>query len=209
MNNPYWSSDGQRHYIDLESIRLLCFELLCLFEASKSLAQESDLIEADDEDKVMESAMTLFRLHQKYAFIQTSKALLQLAVWVRTYDDQMRESDKAEEYVRHIEANDDGHYVGTLLGKEKFTSREACNKIIHAREIRPLYERIERGIADMECDGKGGQDIWYLTGEIELSGTHFGTDWQAVVYLQPFMEVILSIVEFGYPQGNDLSLTGY
>ena len=199
MDNPYWSSDGQRHHIDLESIRLLCFELLSLFEASKSLTEEFDLVESEGERELTEADVPLLRLHQRYAFVQTSKALLQLALVVRTYDDQMRESERAEDYARHIKEHDDGHYIGTFHGSEEFSLRESCNKIIHAREVRPLYERVDRVFTDAVRDGKEGQDIWYLTGEIELNGKHLGKDWQAVLHLQPFIEVVLAVVEFGNP----------
>lgn len=199
MDNPYWNSDGQTHHVDLETIRLLCFELVSIFEASKPLAEEFESLEAEDGAELTEADVPLLRLHQQYAFIQTSKSLLQLALMVRTYDDQMRESDRAQQYIEHIGNVDDVRYSGVLTGIENFSFREACNKIIHAKEIRPLYERVDRTVTDELKDGKIGQDIWYLTGEIELSGSYRRSNWEATVFLQPFLEVILDVVEFGNP----------
>jgi hypothetical protein len=36
-----------------------------------------------------------------------------------------------------------------------------------------------------------------LTGEVELSGKHVRKDWNAVLHVQPFLETVLAIVEFG------------
>lgn len=170
-----------------------------MFEASKSLAEAFDYAEAEEEQELTEEDVPLLRLHQQYAFVQASKALLQLALMVRTYDDQMRDSNKSEAYLQHSKDVDDGHYVGILIGKDSFLVREACNKIIHATEVRPLYERVDRIVTDAFKEGKIHQDIWYLTGEIELSGFYKSKEWNAVLHLQPFVEIILGIIEFGNP----------
>ena len=199
MDNPYWYSDGQRHHVDLISIERLCFDLTNIFEASRPLAEEFDLAESEEEKKLTESDIPLLRLHQKYAFEHVSKTLLQLALMVRTYDDQMKDSDKSEQYIQHITKVDDGHYVGILHNKDNFKYREACNKVIHAVEIRPLYERVDRVVSDALNDGNIGQDIWYLTGEIELQGQHRGNNWNAVLHTQQFIETVLDVIEFGSP----------
>lgn len=170
-----------------------------MFEASKSLAEAFDYAEAEEEQELTEADVPLLRLHQQYAFVQASKALLQLALMVRTYDDQMRDSGESEAYLQHSKDVDDGHYVGILNGQDSFLVREACNKIIHATEVRPLYERVDRIVTDALKEGKIHQDIWYLTGEIELSGFYKREEWNAVLHLQPFVEIILGIIEFGNP----------
>lgn len=85
---------------------------------------------------------------------------------------------------------DCGKYIGNLQDKNCFHLRDACNKIIHAAEIRPLYERTDLNIAE---------DIWYLTGEIELSGTQRNKDWKATFSLQAFVEITLRVIAFGNP----------
>ena len=195
MDNPYWTSEGQRHHISLEAMRLLCFELLCIFEASRPLVASIEEQELEEERRVDESELSLRRLYQSHAFTQSSKALLQVALMVRAYDDQMKESDRCEEYKQHLASIDDGNCVGVLDGKDSFSLREACNKIIHAHEVRPLYERIDREVNNQELD----QDLWYRTGEVQLKGKQHENSWCAVLYIQPFLELVLDSISLGDP----------
>ena len=61
--------------------------------------------------------------------------------------------------------NDHNYYVNNSSKFLKFKNalldniRTACNKIIHANSIRPIYDHLGVEV---------GEDIWYLTGEIEL-----------------------------------------
>ena len=198
MDNPYWTSDGQEHYVNLNSIKSLCFEICNIFEASKSLANEMTASEYADEEVAKIENIPLMALHQELAFKKSSELLLQIALLVRTYDDQMANSEKSVEYKKFAEKNDSGGYIGVLDGKDKFYLREACNKIIHAQEVRPLYERADQYVIESE-NSELGQDIWYLTGEIELSGKFNRKEWEAVVYTQPFLETVLVLIQFGYP----------
>ncbi len=204
MDNPYWESDGQTHHLNLDSIKNLCFDLLNIFEASKPIAEELSASEALNEAHINLSDFPLAILHRELAFKKSSELLLQLALMIRTYDDQMRGCDQAKEYAAFKENNDSGDYIGTLEGKDSFRIREACNKIIHAQEVRPIYDRTDINVFDSENGGMS-QDIWYLTGEIELSGKFGDKNWDAVVYLQPFLETCLSIIEFGNPSNDKIS----
>ena len=195
MDNPYWTSEGQRHHLSLESIRLLCFELLCIFEASKPLIEEVEAVELEEGKEIDPSEPVLLKLHHNYAFVQCSKALLQLALLMRTYDDQMKASVKQESYQSHLISIDDGNYVGILNGAKTFRLREACNKIIHAHEIRPLFERLDREVNEKGLE----QDLWYLTGEIELQGKWGNAEWTAVIHLQPFLDTVLDSIALGDP----------
>jgi len=197
MENPYWTSDGQKHYVNLKAVKELCFDLLNIVAASKSIAEEIEYIEIEEDSPVNLGDFPLVQLHREYAFKYTSENLLHLALIVRTYDDQMKESSTQESYLKHVEVHDTGDYIGTLSNKEKFHLREACNKIIHATEIRPLYKRIDRMVCDAMDEGKIGRDIWYLTGEIELTGIFKSKSWDAVLHLKPFLEVCLAVTEFG------------
>jgi hypothetical protein len=198
MDNPYWTSDGQEHYVNLNTIKSLCFEICNIFEASKSLANEMTASEYADEEVAKIENFPLMTLHQELAFKKSSELLLQIALLVRTYDDQMANSEKSVEFKKFAKKNDSGDYIGVLDGKDKFYLREACNKIIHAQEVRPLYERADQYVIESE-NSELGQDIWYLTGEIELSGKFNRKEWEAVVYTQPFLETVLGLIQFGYP----------
>ncbi len=137
-------------------------------------------------------------LYHELAFKKSSELLLQLALLIRTYDNQMKNSKKADEYKKFARENDSDDYDGVLEGKDKFHFREVCNKIIHAQEVRPLYEKADKFV--IESDNSDlGKDIWCLTEEIELAGELRGNEWNAVVYTQPFIETVLGQIQFGYP----------
>lgn len=195
MDNPYWSSYGQVHHIDLDSIRLLCFELSNIFYASKTISNNLAASEQLEENKVKLEEFPLAKLHYEYSFKKSSELLLQLALLVRTYDDQMKDSEFKDKYIAYVRNNDCGNYIGTLSGKNQFYVRHACNKIIHAYQIRPLYEKSDVGIYQVN-DQEFGDNIWYLTGEVELSGIERQEEWEAVLYLTHFLETILELIEF-------------
>ena len=41
--DDYWTSTGHTHHIDLDAIKSLCFQLLCIFETSTALAHRYDI----------------------------------------------------------------------------------------------------------------------------------------------------------------------
>lgn len=196
MENPYWNSNGQEHYVNLNDIKKLCFEICNIFESSKSLAENIAYSDDVENKKIDISGFPLLELHSELSFKRSSEILLRLSMLVRTYDDQMKRSEESSKYMMIAKKNDSD--IGTISGKGQFYVRDACNKIIHARVIRPLYERADHPLM---LDGKFSleDDIWYLTGEIELSGEVNGKEWDAVIYVQPFVEAILGLIKFGLP----------
>jgi hypothetical protein len=69
--------------------------------------------------------------------------LLRLALLVRTFDDIASASEKSEAYREHARQTSGDNEIGclTVAGEAMdFGLREACNKIIHAQEIRALYD---------------------------------------------------------------------
>jgi hypothetical protein len=199
MDNPYWESHGQEHYVNIRTVKSLCFELTNIFEASKALSEEMTASEYAGEEPAKIEKFPLVELHQELAFKKTSELLLQLALLVRTYDDQIKSSENSEKYIEFSKDNDSGDYIGTLQGEDKFYLRDACNKIIHAQEVRPLYERATRYVIESDNE-ELGQDVWYLTGEIELVGDFRRKTWEAVLHLQPYLETVLGLVKYGLPQ---------
>jgi hypothetical protein len=194
MDNPYWQTEGRTHQIDVESIRRLCFEIVSIMEASSTLAHNFEAREAEEERSLDLGHHPLLALHLELAEKEVSRLLLQLCLMVRTYDDIMTVSDAADAYAAHAKETDGIDYIGALSGNGKFDLREACNKVIHAQEIRALYERVDRTI--VEGDDPPEQDVWYLTGEIELKGTHRGKTWEATLYAQDFIETVLERIAF-------------
>lgn len=195
IENPYWTSEGQAHFINLDIVNSLCFDLISLFEASRSLAEEMTNLEYADEEPADLNSFPLAKLHMEMSFKKSSELLLQLAILVRTYDDQMTDYGSAE-YIDHVNMCNANTEAG-VTPRGALRIREACNKLIHAKEVRPLYEKTDKYVIDSTNEAFDG-DIWYLTGEIELSGAFRSKQWDVVLHVQPFLEGILSLISFGY-----------
>lgn len=187
--NPYWHSEGQPHPIDLNSIRQTCFELYNIFAASAALASHFEFTDDDQGDPEYSS---LRNLHHEYAEARACELLLMLATLVRTYDDIMSAPEPAAGYIEHSEQTSGINCIGTL-DTGPLSLREACNKVIHAEVVRPIYDSVER-----EVDEDTFERVWHLRGEIEFSGTLGKKHWEAVLYVPPFLEVILDRIAFGW-----------
>jgi hypothetical protein len=123
-----------------------------------ALSEEMTASEYADAKPAKIENFPLVELHQELAFKKASELLLQLALLVRTYDDQMKSSDDSEKYLEFSKVNDSGDYIGILQGADKFYLREACNKIIHAQEVRPIYERATQYVIESDNENLG-QDV--------------------------------------------------
>ena len=132
-----------------------------------------------------------FKLHHDLAELRLSQLLLQLAVFVRTFDDMFRESEHADAYAKHANNTSGSNFIGTLNGADDLQLREACNKIIHASDFRPVYDFTVR-----ETEYGKDEQAWHLTGEIELSGTLGNKQWEAVLYVENFLETVLDRITF-------------
>jgi hypothetical protein len=110
---------------------------------------------------------------------------------LRAYDDSMKDKDVGSAYAAHAQSTSGSDFVGHL--EEKTLSlREACNKIIHARGFRPIYDEVYN-----EHDSPSNDPVgWALTGEVELTGVKNGEPWEAVLHLQEFIETALDRISF-------------
>lgn len=199
MSEGYWEQVGDVHHIDLSVLRSLAFRLLCIVEASRGLVRNLDAVAAEREEEGEELGdedCLLVRLHDEMLVPESSKLLLQLAIMLRVYDDQMKNGPSADDYTEHLTKHNGNGYIGSTDDQERFNHRDACNKIIHATKFnfqRELYER-EFGEKDFAFE--------ITTGELELMGIRGKDSWQATLFLAPFIETILAVVEFGYPASD-------
>jgi len=90
-----------------------------------------------------------------------------------------------------------------LDGDGDFRLREACNKIIHATDFRPVYEHVDR-----EIEGREPQQVWHLDGQIELTGAQGKKEWEAVLFVQSFLEIVLDRLEFEPPEPDAQNADG-
>jgi hypothetical protein len=115
---------------------MVAFEVFNIVRASLSMMGDGSADEDGEEEK---APSQIEQLHYELAEIKLSKALLQLAVMVRTVDDFWTDYGH-EDYVAKVEALNEDNDFGILTTGEKssnLTLREALNKIIHARAKPP------------------------------------------------------------------------
>lgn len=202
MDNPYWFTKGQTHNIDLGTIKRMCFELTNIFNAGQALAEDFEAMEVEEGKRFDLSHAPLLALHMQLAERQACDVLLQMALLVRTYDDIMKNSEASEPYQAHAVATSGKNYIGGFSQEGQnfdLGLRQACNKIIHALEIRALYETVDRTVALDEHGQELDQEIWFLTGEIEMTGTDKGKPWEARLHAPALLEIVLDRIAFGYP----------
>jgi hypothetical protein len=191
MKNPYWSSEGQRHPVSIDQIRRLCFEIVNIVAASGELAGDSADVERGDRAP---SESHIFKLHHELAETVLCENLLRLALLVRTFDDIASASAKADEYKEHAKRTSGENEIGCLnvaAEATDFDLREACNKIIHAQEIRAVYDGAVQFARDELVSRR-----WYFDGEVELKGAQNRKSWEASVYVYEFIETVLERIEF-------------
>jgi hypothetical protein len=187
MDNPYHKAEMKPHYLDRATARIMCFDIFNIFAASHNLASEFEFAEAEHDPR----SSSNFKLHHELAEPRLSQLLLQLAVFVRTFDDIFAGGEHAETYAKHVATTQGEDFIGVAEDGGDLRLREACNKIIHATDFRPVYDHVDRA----DPDGKE-QRVWHLTGEIELVGSRGSTDWSVTLYTQNFLEIVLDRIAF-------------
>ncbi len=190
MENPYHIADVKPHYLDRGAARIIVFDIFNIIAASQSLASQFESAEPGEDIL----SLSTFRLHHEIAERRLSQLLLQLAVFVRTFDDILSTGENADSYAKHAERTQGENLIGAMEGADDFGLRDACNKIIHATDFRPVYDRVERGELD-----DSPESAWHLTGEIELTGSLGKRSWSATLWTQDFLEVVLDRLAFDPP----------
>ena len=183
--NPYADSVGRGHQLDMDLMRERCFEIFNLIVANRALIEPL----ATDPDAEPEIFPSLLQLHSKLAGKRLSQKLLELAVYLRTYDDLQRQSDHDGKYKIHAEATSGIDFIGALDARD-LDLREACNKLIHATEVRPHYDPVHQENGPLRVVA------WYLSGEIDLCGTYQGKPWLAQLWVERFLETALDRLDF-------------
>lgn len=189
MDNPYWHDDYKPHLVDRDEIRRLCFEIFSIVRASTT-QQGSGIILDEGEER--EEFTILEQLFFRMAEAELSRHLLRLALLIRTFDDAMARSDDATAYELHCKKIEEETEFGTVYkGREDITKRirECCNKIIHAEDVRPVYET--------EDDRDDPNATWGMTCTLELEGVVRDKPWQIAIYLPTYLEGVLELIGFG------------
>ncbi|WP_353640818.1 hypothetical protein [Mesorhizobium sp. WSM2239] len=164
MENPYWHEFYKPHVVDFHEVRELCFRAFAIAAASRSMMGVPG----------EEIGGTLHDAFFRMAEARLSDALLNLAVKIRTFEDIIADSEAADEYAALLKKIFEPEQLGSIGnegsdGRRDISLRVACNKIIHAEDLRPVYEH---GSNPREEDF-----AWGMTGTIELTGKLRGKQW--------------------------------
>ena len=185
--NPYWDEHLKPHPVSTSDIKELILDAMLIVMSSSGAAYFFDGVEEDDDDA---NVPKLLILYQSRAERKLSNTLLQLAILVRTLEDQINNSENAEKLRAHLSAvNEDLGPFGNSYGENEINLhfRECANKIIHAEDFRPVYDN------DSGDRHDGG---FFMTSELELEGRLGKKEWQVSINLIDFFEAALDFVEF-------------
>ncbi len=182
--NPYHHPDYKPHVVDRGEIRRLAFELAAIIKASATRIDSAPALEA-----------VMFEDSEA----EISRRLLRIALLVRTLDETMSRpeiypSKKYEAYRTKVESS-------AVLGQyfEEFETyensiRQCCNRIVHADDLRPVYESYD--------DENPKASKWQFIGDIEIEGSHRGREWFLTLEIFPFLEAVLRLAAFGEKEFN-------
>ena len=182
------------HLPNVEATYIDLHRLLSIFLASKAFA---DRINAPA-GHAQELQDPLFML-QACEEDEISRILLSVAITARVVDD-------ARGRILDLVALTCGELIPDIQRPERGVQlelREACNKIIHAIDFRPVYDHVDRPVA-----GGGDAQVWHLDGQIELAGVQSKKDWEAVLNVQEFLEIVVDRLEFEPPESEAQNADG-
>jgi len=184
--NPYWHPHNKPHIFEPDKVDELCLVAFEVF--STSLAIENywvdDTVDSDEEPGF--EYPRLVAKHQKDAEAKIASTLMILAITYRALEDQL-EGDEGFRIFKTSRANTFEGKLTYHVGQGGTTLREACNKVIHTEDFRPVYDN-----GSMPRD----EGVWGMDGRIELEGARGGKVWQVQLGLLDFLEAMADIADF-------------
>jgi hypothetical protein len=177
----------EKYVIDKNSILEKAYRLVCLFFADKEITRRSN---PDDNNAPLKSLENMFFASE------ATKVLLELAVSIRVFDDQIKKLPKNQAERINYEKTKAvvDQYAYGLFDDLGLTLRETCNKIIHSDVMEP---HTSEGQEAHEYDsaylyGEGDKEIdWkHLNGYVRLAGRKNGEDWYVLLDVEVFASAI-------------------
>lgn len=186
------------HRVDIDSIHQNIFVLLNICYAAKAFGQNHDLSSYEEAEPINGPyyvGWLKFTLSEKLIDVAIKTRVILDIVKAEearyretgeTYDIDSRALDKAITDQYNI-----GFFVGT---DEEVSMREACNKIIHALDIRPILERgNDEHALDEESERK--RDWLYWEGTLDLSGKRGKDDWHFTLHVSDFGQALEQFIK--------------
>ena len=191
--NPYWHQEDKPHVFDPVRVEELCLIAFEAFATSQALSR--DFVDAEDGGSNLTHPLLIGK-HRAKAEAKISSALLTLSITYRALEERLRHSEK---FINFQKDNTDffGQQLTWHKGKRQTQTslRAACNKIIHAEDLRPTYESNE---------DSGDGDVWFMDGVFEMGGTSTGGDtWRVSIILPDFLEAMLDVAGFVETSDNE------
>lgn len=107
----------------------------------------------------------------------TSIYLLECAIRMRILLDIIMEGERVAKVEAIDAAARSGLVIGELLeGNFELTLREVCNKVIHARNVIPVWKSATQA----------PKEFRYWSGSLELAGKKSGREWRLVLHVAPW-----------------------
>ena len=188
-DNPYWHGD-KPHVFDAEKVEELCLTAFEVFSTSTCLYDKDVDEDGDLEDEENISAIlthpSLIGKHREKAEGKISSALLSLAVAFRTLYDTLEADDAVKQFVDKNSDEGGLSWLSTEPKKSKTTLRETCNKIIHARDLRYVYDTTYG-----QFDGEN----YMMNGVVELWTDEKRNEWLVSFILPDFLEAIMDVAK--------------
>lgn len=125
------------YILDRGVIKLNAYRLLSHFYANKEIARQADPDTRNDSIAILEG---------HYFQREMSRLLLEITIFLRVSDDQMKKQDKQSEIrIAYDIASERANHLHNCMMFDKMSLREACNKIIHADIVEPHIKEPEDG----------------------------------------------------------------
>jgi len=191
------------YVLDKESIKLNAYRLLTLFYANKEIARQSNPAQRDD------AASQLERL---FFGAEMAKILLNIAIAVRVFDDQMKDLAITDPLrAGYFKRRDEVNRRHPCMMFDEMPLREVCNKIIHATTVEP---HSIQGAEAHQIDGynwlgwseaqesmqeevgpRPDQIEWeHLSGNIRLGGSQSKEQWWHLLEVPTFVNAVFELV---------------
>lgn len=184
--NPYWHPTTKPHVFDPLEVEGLCAAAFETFSTSLNIANYYVEGAAGGDEEAGFEFPKLVDKHQEKAEGKISSSLLTLSITYRVLEEQL----EGREEFQIFKADNPTIFDEKLVYHEgcgRKTLREACNKVIHARDFRPVYD-------NGTLAGYGG--VWGMDGRIEMEGVQSGKPWLVELNLLDFLEAMLDVSDF-------------
>lgn len=180
------------HRLDVDSIHQNVFILLNVCYAAKPFAQQNDLT-------VGENSYVYGSFYLPWLRSIVSEKLIDISIKMRIIFDMIRsyeneQGEGGEDYYRELKRTDreicEGYNIGSFIDTdEELTIREACNKIIHALDLRFITEKGEEDhVFDEESEQKRDWNYW--SGSIDLMGEKGQGSWTVFLHVSEFCRAV-------------------